>query len=98
MTRSLSLLSDTSAVSYAFAVMVIALLFCTSVYILCIPIVNAIIGQFNYMIDQDMVSIGTQKAFNFNITMYKAMPIFAVIGFFLIYPIVIALLEKRVIE
>lgn len=73
-----------------------ALLICTGIYIVCMPIVNVLIDQFNLMIADDMVSIGTQNAFNFNITMFKAIPIFALIGFFLLYPITIALLKKRV--
>jgi len=87
---------DNRGVSFAFFVIVLGLLVCTSVYIVSMPIVNTLIEEFNSMIDDEMVSIGTQKAFGFSITMYKAIPIFTLIGFFLIYPIVIALLRKRV--
>jgi len=87
---------DNRGVAFGFFVIVLALLICTSVYILSIPMVNSMIEQFNNMIENNMVSIGTQKAFGFTVTMFKAMPIFALIGFFLIYPIVIALLRKRV--
>ena len=93
-----SIISDNSGISFAFAVIIMALLICTAVYIVTMPIVNALIDQFNSMIGQGMVSIGTQNAFNFNITMFKAIPIFALIGFFLLYPITIALLKKRVNE
>jgi len=87
---------DNRGVAFGFFVIVLALLICTSVYILSIPMVNSMIEQFNNMIENNMVSIGTQKAFSFTVTMFKAMPIFILIGFFLIYPIVIALLRKRV--
>jgi len=87
---------DNKGVAFGFFVIVLALLVCTAVYIVSMPIVNALIAEFNNMIESNMVSIGTQKAFSFSVTMFKAIPIFALIGFFLIYPIVIALLRKRV--
>jgi len=91
-----SIIFDNTGISFAFAVIVMALLICTAIYIVTQPIVNALIDQFNLMIADDMVSIGTQNAFSFGITMFKAIPIFALIGFFLLYPITIALLKKRV--
>lgn len=93
-----SIISNNTGISFAFAIIVMALLLCTSIYIVTMPIVNVLIDQFNSMIADDMVSIGTQNAFNFGITLFKAIPIFALIGFFLLYPITIALLKKRVGE
>ena len=92
------IIDDESGISFAFVVIVMALLVCTAIYIVTIPIVNEMITQFNWMIDDEMVSLGTQGAFSFSVIIFKAIPIFTLIGFFLIYPIAIALLKKRVGE
>lgn len=92
MTRSI--LRDTNGISFAFAVIALFMLFCVGVYIFTLPFINALITLFNGMVSDGMVSETTFGSFNFGVKIYRAIPVFALIGSF-IFGIGIALRKRK---
>ena len=88
-----SLIKDESAVSYPLFIIILTFIIGTACYIILLPVINIISVAMNTFIAEGVVSVQTQDAYNFNLNLYKIMPLFLMIGLFL-YAITQALLRK----
>ena len=87
------LIKDESAVSYPLFTIILTLIIGTACYIILTPAINIISVTMNTFIADGVISVQTQNAYNFNLNLYKIMPLFMIIGLFL-YAITQALLRK----
>lgn len=85
---------DTRAISYPLFLIIFTLIIGTVVYIVATPVVNVMTDIFNGMVGQgDTVSAQTADCYDFQINLYKIMPLFFILGLFL-FAVVQALLKK----
>lgn len=88
-----TLIKNESAVSYPLFIIILTFIIGTACYIILLPAINIISVAMNTFIADGVVSVQTQDAYNFNLNLYKIMPLFLMIGLFL-YAITQALLRK----
>lgn len=83
------------AVSWTFAMIVIALFVVAFLWAVCTPMVNTIIDNTNYRIEDGLISGQTADAIQFNVTIYNYFPVFA-LGAFCFLGIIVALYQRRI--
>jgi type II secretory pathway component PulF len=88
-----NLMKNESGVSYPLFIIILTFIIGTACYIILLPAINIISVAMNTFIADGVVSVQTQDAYNFNLNLYKIMPLFLMIGLFL-YAITQALLRK----
>lgn len=87
------LIEDTKGVSYPLFTIILTLIIGTCCWIMLIPAINIVSVAMNGCIADGTLSVQTVAAYNFNLNLFKILPLFMVLGLFL-YAITQALLRK----
>lgn len=87
------IINDKRGVSYPLFTIILTLIIGTACYIILLPAINIVSTVMNVFIADGTLSVQTVDAYNFNLNLYKILPLFLILGLFL-YAITQALLRK----
>jgi hypothetical protein len=90
-----SLIHDDRGIAYGIGIVAIFLVFVGVFYALFLSPTDEIISAFNNLVSIEPITEKTTDAFNFNILLFKSVPVIAILGVFL-WGIVRALEKKEV--
>jgi len=83
-----------SGIAYGFFAAVVFIVIAAMVYAVLTPIMNGFVTEHNRLINDDMLSVQTKAAFQWNLNAFFLIPVFALVGI-LLWSVVRALEQKR---
>ena len=75
-----NILKDTSADSYTWTALCVIMIVITGIYLVASLILDSLIGGYDNMITNGMVTVQNKDCFDFNILLFKAFPVMVILS------------------